>query len=62
MMEYELLRKYNASFIINEFDSGQYTKETSIVFNDLKQYILKTYRPEEISTLRKRKDLQIIQK
>lgn len=63
MTTYELLRKYNASFIINEFDSGQYTKEISIVFNELQQYILKTYRPEEeILSLRKRNDLQIIQK
>lgn len=63
MTTYELLRKYNASFIINEFDSGQYTKEISIIFNDLQQYILKTYRPEEeISSLKKRNDLQIIRK
>lgn len=64
MTAYALLQKYNASFIIHEFnsESKQYTKEISILFNNLQQYILKTSRTEkELALLRKRSDLQIVQ-
>lgn len=62
---YELIRKYNASLIIEEYaqDSGLYTKKVSLIFNRLGQYTLYTCRDsEELEYLKKRKDLLIIEK
>lgn len=62
---YEIIKEKNASFIINEFssDGGLYTKEVSVLFNNLNQYTLHTARSEEeISYLNQRTDLSIIPK
>ena len=62
---YELIKKYNASLIIEEYaqDSGLYTKKVSLIFNRLGQYTLYTCRDsEELEYLKKRKDLLIIEK
>ncbi len=64
MMEiYEKLKKYKASFIINEVVSGNqlYTKKLTIAFDNKNQYILQTNRPtEEIEVLSQRADLKIM--
>lgn len=55
---YELIKKYNASLIIEEYaqDSGLYTKKVSLIFNRLGQYTLYTCRDsEELEYLKKRK-------
>lgn len=65
MTTYEIIKKKNASFIINEFssDGGLYTKEVSVLFNNLNQYTLHTSRREEdIAYLNQRTDLLIIPK
>lgn len=62
---YELIRKYNASLVIEEYaqDSGLYTKKLSLIFNRLGQYTLYTCRDsEELEYLKKRKDLLVIKK
>ena len=59
------LQKYQASMVIDEFNSnaGGFTKGISIIFNGLNQFILKTERSEnEIAYLKTRRDLQIIRK
>lgn len=60
---YEIIKKKNASFMIHEFfsDGGLYTKEVSVLFNNLNQYTLHTSRNgEELSYLNQRSDLVII--
>lgn len=62
MNSFQLLDKYNASFIITEFEDShtQYTKSVSIIFNGEHRYILKPKRSEEeIRMLQERKDLLI---
>lgn len=62
---YELIQKYNASLIIDEYapKSGLYTKKVSVCFNHMQQYALYTYRdPEETTFLKQRADLLIVQK
>ncbi len=63
MNTYETLKKYNASFIIQELGTNHhtFTKEVTISFNNRNQYILQTGRSEEeLMQLAKRPDLQII--
>lgn len=63
MTIYEILKKYNASFIINEIPSSNhtYTKNLTISFDNMNQYILQTNRPNtELSMLSHRTDLKII--
>ena len=63
MTVYEIIKKKNASFMIREFssDRGLYTKEVSVLFNNLNQYTLHTSRNnEEISYLNQRSDLLVI--
>lgn len=63
MTIYEILKKYKASFIINEIVSGNqiYTKKLAIAFDKKNQYILQTNRPEEeLEALSQRTDLKII--
>lgn len=63
MTIYEILKKYRASFIINEIPSGNrtYTKKLTISFDKKNQYILRTTRPEtELSKLSGRLDLTIL--
>lgn len=65
MTSYEIIKEKNASFIINEFssDGGLYTKEVSVLFNNLSQYTLHTSRTEEeIAYLNQRADLLVIPK
>ena len=60
---YEILKKYNASFIINEIPSSNhtYTKNLTISFDKMNQYILQTNRPNtELAMLSHRTDLKII--
>lgn len=62
MNSFQLLDKYNASFVITEFEDShtQYTKSVSIIFNGEHRYILKPKRSEEeIRMLQERKDLLI---
>lgn len=62
---YEIAKKYNASFLINEIPTSNqtYTKKVTITFDKKGQYILQTARPhEELSQLSNRSDLQIITK
>ncbi|MCM1159133.1 MAG: hypothetical protein NC300_02625 [Bacteroidales bacterium] len=61
----ELIQKYSASLIINEFPSaaGQFTKEISVLFNGLNQFILKTGRDDtEIRFMEKHGRLRVIKK
>lgn len=65
MTAYEIIKRHNASFMINEFasENGLYTKETAVLFNNLNQYILHTSRTEdELADLNQRSDLLIIRK
>ena len=65
MTAYEIIKRHNASFMINEFasENGLYTKETAVLFNNLNQYILHTARTEEeLAELNQRSDLIIIRK
>ena len=65
MTAYEIIKRHNASFMINEFasENGLYTKETAVLFNNLNQYILHTARTEEeLAELNQRSDLLIIRK
>lgn len=62
MTIWELMHKYRASYIIDEYDTyaGPYTKRISIIFDKHNKYILNTSRPkEEIDFLRQRADLII---
>lgn len=63
MTTYEIVKKKNASFMIHELSphGGLYTKEVSILFNHLGQYILHTSRTiEELAYLNQRTDLLIV--
>ena len=65
MTTYDIIKKHNASFMINEFASanGLYTKEVAVLFNNLNQYILHTSRnDEELADLNQRRDLLVIRK
>lgn len=60
MTTYEILSKYKASFLIEEFDTinSYYTKKVSIIFDSRNLFIFKSKRtPEEIYLLSKRSDL-----
>lgn len=62
---YDLLQKYRASLLIEEYesDSGLFTKKLSVTFNKLGQYTLATYRDmEEINYIKKRRNVFMIQK
>lgn len=62
MTIFELVRKYRATYIIDEYSTptGPYTKRITIVFDKRRKYILNTSRPkEEIDFLRQRADLII---
>lgn len=62
MTIFELVRKYRATYIIDEYGTptGPYTKRITIVFDKRRKYILNTSRPkEEIDFLRQRADLII---
>lgn len=59
---YELLQKYQASLHIDECvnSKNDYTKQVSIIFDQKKEYHLKTNRDaDELSYLQQRSDLQI---
>lgn len=63
MTTYEIVKKKNASFMIHELSSheGLYTKEVSVLFNNLNQYTLHTSRTgEELVYLNQRTDLLIV--
>lgn len=60
MTTYELISKYHASFVIEEFnmENPMYTKKVSVIFDNKNLYIVKGNRtPEEICTLSERRDL-----
>lgn len=62
---YNLLKKYGTSLAIEELtqDSGLYTKKLTVIFNQLNQYTLFTYRAEdELDFLNNRTDLLIVHK
>ncbi len=62
MTIFELVRKYRATYIIDEYSTptGPYTKRITIVFDKRRKYILNTSRPkEEIDFLRQRADMII---
>ncbi len=62
---YDLLQKYRASLLIEEYESGSglFTKKLSVTFNRLGQYTLATYRDiEEVNYIKKRRNIFIIQK
>lgn len=62
MTIFALVRKYRATYIIDEYSTptGPYTKRITIVFDKRRKYILNTSRPkEEIDFLRQRADLII---
>lgn len=65
MQTYEILKQYNASFLIDEFslNTGLYTKKVSVVFDKRNQYTLYTLRTEEeIDLLHQRSDLTVVRK
>lgn len=60
MTTYELISKYHASFVIEEFnmENPMYTKKVSVIFDNKNLYIVKGNRtPQEICTLSERRDL-----
>jgi len=49
MTTFEMLRKYNASLVIEESDSGYFTKRIFVHFDGKNQYIIRTgYRYEKL--------------
>jgi len=63
MTIFEILKKYKASILIEEFSShidNSYTKKISIRFDQKNQYILKTYRFKQINPI-ERSDMIILQ-
>lgn len=65
MQTFKILSKYQASLVINEYDTaaGLYTKTISIVFDNKNQFILYTNRDEtETSQLYERPDLTVVHK
>jgi signal transduction histidine kinase len=58
MTTFEILRKYQASFVLDEcFKNSMYSKKTSVCFDDLEQIRIKTKRLHELSALIKREDI-----
>jgi len=60
---FEIIKKYNASFIIEELtnNSSLYTKRISVVFDNLNQFIIKTPRYNEIKAISQRDNLFVIE-
>jgi hypothetical protein len=58
---FEIFKKYNTSFIIEEFadKSSIYTKKLSVVFDNQNQYIIKTARNFEIKAISQREDMLV---
>lgn len=56
---FEIFKKHNASFIIEEFadENSLFTKKVSVKFDNLNQYIIKTMRSSEIKAFSQREDL-----
>lgn len=58
MTTFELLKKHNASFVLDEaIDNESYSKKVSICFDGLNQYRIHTQRDEILSILNNRNDL-----
>lgn len=58
MTTFELLKKYNASFVLDEAINNQsYSKKVSVCFDGLNQYRIHTKRDEILNILKNRKDL-----
>lgn len=62
MTSYELITKYQASFVIEEFEDNIYIKKVSIVFDNLGQVRIHSIRPDVITTLSFRNDIIVIYK
>ena len=50
MSIFETLSNCNASLIIDEFDSNDYSKMIGIRFDDLSKYVINSYRAEQIAS------------
>lgn len=58
MTTFELLKKYNASFVLDEaINSQSFSKKVSVCFDGLNQYRIHTKRDEILNILKNRKDL-----
>ena len=59
---FEIFKKYSASFLIEEFSDGNilFTKRVSVKFDSLNQYIVKTFRNNEINAISERADLIVM--
>ncbi|MCD8025383.1 MAG: hypothetical protein LUF33_00165, partial [Clostridiales bacterium] len=58
MTTFELLKKYNGSFELDEaLHSDVYRKKVSICFDNLRQYRIRTDRQEVAAALKKREDV-----
>ncbi len=57
MTTYELITKYQASFVIEEYQDSLFAKKVSIVFDNLCQVRVNSVRPEVITTLSFRNDI-----
>ena len=61
MTAFELLKKYKASFILNECpDDTGYTKQIKFIFDSREQFIIKTARQELTEKCSKRKDISFV--
>lgn len=58
MSTFEIAKKYNASFVIEEFAEEElYSKSVSVCFDETGQYRIKTQEPDKIQELSKRQDI-----
>lgn len=61
MTIFEIIRKYRASFILEEFmDTKLFTKKISVQFDNLCQFQIKTYRINELKSLFTRSDIDLV--
>ncbi len=56
---FETLRETKASLVITEYESSEYTKAVSFVFNNKCEYVINSYRSKELVQKNDRKDIII---
>ncbi len=61
MTVFELIKKYNASFLIDESINNEFfAKNVSVVFDGLCEYRIKSTRPEIIKYCSDRKNIKLL--
>jgi hypothetical protein len=56
---FETLRETKASLVITEFNEGMYTKSVAFAFNNKCEYVINSYRANEIKAKNNREDILI---